>query len=168
MGNRRVARESVRVFARGAGKGPKNVGIILPTGEKRVVTYRTFKYKYKENVLAEYVSAFGFIQFPPQKREANGQDIVDFTIKSPGTDGILIRVTVWPELQTKAVLKAVKGDFLAADGKLTVGEYVKDGENKQSVQISATQIAVIKGEVRAEREVVNTAPEGEGETTSLF
>lgn len=110
--------------------------------------------------MADYVSASGFIQFDPNKREANGQDIVDFTLKTPGTDGILIRVTVWPELQTDAVLGAVKGDFLAADGKLTIGEYQKDGQTHQSVQISASQVAILKGEVRAPREVVNSEADG--------
>jgi len=106
--------------------------------------------------MADYASAIGFVQFPPNDREANGQNVREFTIKTPGTDGILIRITVWPELQTQAVLEAVKGDLVAADGKLTIGSYkAKDGEERTSVQISATALAITKGEARAEREVVN-------------
>jgi single-stranded DNA-binding protein len=118
--------------------------------------------------MAEYVSANGFIQFDPIEREANGQDIIDFTIKTPGTDGILIRVTVWPELQTDAVVAAKKGDFLAVDGKLTIGEYTKDGESRKSVQISSNQIAVLLGEQKAEREVVNEPEEAASESEALF
>jgi single-stranded DNA-binding protein len=109
--------------------------------------------------MAEYATANGFVQFDPVEREANGQNIIDFTIKTPGTDGILIRVTAWPELQTPTVLGVEKGDFLAVDGKLTIGEYTKDGESRKSVQINANQIAVLKGEQKAERETVNEPTE---------
>ncbi len=105
--------------------------------------------------MAEYVGAAGFVQFDPNTREANGQDVLDLTIKTPGSEGTLIRITVWPELQTPAVLSVEKGDYVAVDGKLNVGTYEKDGESKKSIQISATAIAVLKGEERAEREVVN-------------
>ena len=150
-----MARESVRVFAKGRGPGPYNVGIILPNGRKQVVTYRTFKYKYKESTLADYASAFGFVQFEPQEREANGQKVVDYTIKTPGMDGQLIRITVWPELQGDPINR---GDFLAVDGKLTINSYEKDGERRQSIQISAKQLVTFPGREPADREVVN-APE---------
>lgn len=107
--------------------------------------------------MAEYVSACGFVQFDPREREANNQKVIDYTIKTTGTDGVLIRVTVWPELQDEDI---EKGDFVAVDGKLTVGSYTgSDGASRQSVQISATSLAVLKGIKRAEREVVNT-PKG--------
>jgi len=102
---------------------------------------------------AQYVSAEGFIQFPPQERDANGQKVVDVTLKTPGTDGILIRVTVWPELQS---VELEKGDWIAVDGKLNIGSFVgKDKVARQSVQISASSLAVVKGVPRADRAVVN-------------
>lgn len=105
--------------------------------------------------MAEYVGAVGLVQFDPITREANGQDVFEFSIKAPGSDGRLIRITVWPELQTPTVLSVEKGDFVAVDGKLNVGTYDKDGETRSSIQISASSIAVVKGETKAEREVVN-------------
>lgn len=152
-----MAKQSVRVFAQGRGPGPYNIGIEFADGTRQVVTYRTWKYKYKENTLADYVSASGFIQFDPVVREANGQSVVDYTIKTPGMDGVLLRVTVWPELQGDLL---EKGDFIAVDGKLNIGSYTdRTGSPRQSVQISATQLAFLKGVKRQDREVVNTDPD---------
>lgn len=109
----------------------------------------------------QYVSAVGFVQFDPRERDANGQTVVDYTIRTPGTEGILVRVTVWPELQGDEINK---GDFLAVDGKLSIGSYKgQDGAMRQSVQITASQLAVLPGRSRAPREVVNA-----GETSNLF
>lgn len=102
--------------------------------------------------MAQYATAVGFVQFEPVWRDANGKDVVDYTIRTPGSDGSLVRVTVWPELQGDDIQK---GDFIAADGKLTVGSYEKDGETRKSIQINAYSLAVIKGRKPEEREVVN-------------
>jgi len=103
--------------------------------------------------MADYATAVGFVQFEPVEREANGQTVIDYTVKSPGAEGNLIRITVWPELQGD---KIEKGDFIAVDGKLTLSSYEKDGERRQSIQISAKQLAVLKGRQQADREVVNS------------
>lgn len=103
--------------------------------------------------MADYATAMGFVQFDPVSREANGQTVVDYTIKSPGPEGNLVRVTVWPELQGDTISK---GDFLAVDGKLTISSYEKDGERRQSIQISAKSLAVLSGRQQADREVVNS------------
>lgn len=105
--------------------------------------------------MADYVSAAGFVQFDPREREANNQKVIDYTIKTLGTEGILLRVTVWPELQGEDI---EKGDFIAVDGKLTVGSYESENGPRQSVQISATALAVLKGVEKAERAVVNEKP----------
>lgn len=106
--------------------------------------------------MADYVSASGFVQFDPVTREANGQVVTDYTIKTPGMDGVLIRVTVWPELSSDIE----KGDFIAVDGKLNIGSFTgRDGATRQSVQISATQLAVLKGVSKGERTVVNDGAE---------
>jgi len=139
-----------RVFAFGPGPGPKNVGLILDDGTKTVVTYR----RYKE-IMAEatYVSAEGFVQFNPTEREANGQKVVDVTIKTPGTEPALIRVTIWPELQG---VEVERGDWIAVDGKFQVGAFKgRDGQDRQSIQISATNLAVVKPVERTDRAVVN-------------
>lgn len=105
--------------------------------------------------MADYASAAGFVQFDPREREANGQKVIDYTIKSLGADGTLIRITVWPELQG---VEIEKGDFLAADGKFSVNPYTDNdtGVSRQSLQISATALAVTKAVPKADREVVNT------------
>jgi len=103
--------------------------------------------------MADYASAVGFVQFDPTVREANGQTVVDYTLKTPGTDGRLIRVTVWPELQGDEIKR---GDFLAVDGKMTISSYEKEGERRQSIQISAKQLAYLPGRSQADREVVNS------------
>lgn len=103
--------------------------------------------------MADYASAFGFVQFDPVVREANGQSVIDYTIKTPGMEGQLVRITVWPELQGDDIQK---GDFLGADGKLTVSTYDKNGETRQSIQISAKQLTTSKGRQQADREVVNS------------
>jgi hypothetical protein len=105
--------------------------------------------------MADYATACGFIQFDPVTREANGQEVVDYVIKTIGIDGRLVRVTVWPELQDNLPFKPVKGDWLAADGKLTVSKYEKDGEVRQSIQINARSLAVVEGVEPSERQVVN-------------
>jgi len=101
----------------------------------------------------QYASAEGFVQFEPTERDANEQQVVDYTIKTPGTDGILIRVTVWPELQGAEI---EKGDWIAVDGKLNIGSFTdRSGNPRQSVQISATSLAVVKAVPRKDRQVVN-------------
>lgn len=102
---------------------------------------------------ATYVSASGFVQFEPAEREANGQTVIDYTIKTPGPEGTLVRITVWPELQGTPI---EQGDFLAVDGKLTVSSFTgRDGVSRQSVQISASNLAVVPSIKAAERKVVN-------------
>lgn len=108
----------------------------------------------------QYVTAVGFVQFDPVERDANGQKVVDVTLKTPGTESILVRVTIWPELQGTEL---EKGDFVAVDGKLNVGSYTdRNGNARQSVQISASSLAVTKPITRSERSVVN-APAATGE-----
>lgn len=105
---------------------------------------------------AKYVTAVGFVQFDPQEREANGKDIVEFVIKTPGGDGKLIRVTVWPEVKLGPV---AKGDFIAVDGKFSSSTYqAQDGGQRTSLQISASNIAKLgESAPREDREVVTSA-----------
>lgn len=145
----------MRVFAQGKGPGPYNVGIEFDDGSRTVVTYRTFKYKYKEKLVADasYVTAVGFVQFEPVEREANGKNVTEFVIKTPGGDGKNIRVTVWPETHLGPV---AVGDFIAVDGKFSSSVYqAQDGTEKTSLQISAGYIAKLgEAAARDDREVV--------------
>lgn len=98
----------------------------------------------------QYATAVGFVQFDVTEREANGQTVRDATIRTPGTDGSLIRITLWPDFDEAGV---EKGDFIAVDGSVEVREvdgktYVNMNPNKLhwKGQDFATQ--------SAEREVV--------------
>jgi hypothetical protein len=102
---------------------------------------------------ATYVTALGFVQFEPVERDANGKNVTEFVIKTPGGDGKNIRVTVWPETHLGEV---VVGDFIAVDGKFTSSVYqAQDGTEKTSLQISAGYIAKLgESAPRDDREVV--------------
>lgn len=109
--------------------------------------------------MAEYATAVGFVQFPVNEREANGSQVRDITIRTPGTEanggGALIRVTLWPDLEDTAV---VEGDFLMVDGKLDV----RNVDGRTYINMSASKLAVIAGAVSANsdtpREVVGKKP----------
>lgn len=110
---------------------------------------------------ASYVTAMGFVQFEAVEREANGKEIVEFVIKTPGGDGKNIRVTVWPE--THFPVPSV-GDFVAVDGKFTTSTYQgQDGSQKTSLQISASTIAKL-GEA-AERDELSVAATSNAKVT---
>lgn len=109
--------------------------------------------------MAEYATAVGFVQFPVTEREANGSDVRDVTIRTPGTPasggGVLIRITVWPDL---ADVSISEGDFVAVDGKVDVREV----DGKTYVNMSASKLAVLTGELGdsapVDREVVGKKP----------
>lgn len=109
--------------------------------------------------MAEYATAVGFVQFPVTEREANGSDVRDVTIRTPGTvlgGGALIRITVWPDLN-EAVIE--EGDFVAVDGKLDV----RVVDDKTYLNLSASKLAVNGVVYRSanadvEREVVGKKP----------
>lgn len=111
----------------------------------------------------QYVTAVGFVQFPPQEREANGKTVRDIVIKTPGGDGKNIRVTVWPEIQGADVIE--KGDFVAVDGGFSSSTYqAQDGTQKTSLQISAYSLAVLgKSLGRTDREVESKSSAVSGE-----
>ena len=81
---------------------------------------------------SQYATAIGFVQFDVTEREANGQTVRDATLRTPGTEGSLIRVTLWPDFDEANVQK---GDFIAVDGKIEVREvdgktYINMNANK--------------------------------------
>lgn len=109
-----------------------------------------------------YLSVVGFVQFEPRTREANGQDIRDFTVKPAGSDK-LIRVTLWPEFDHAPV---EVGDFVGAEGKFTRSTFQdKDtGESRNSLQISANKLNINgKRYDPADRDVKKSASDEEGD-----
>jgi single-stranded DNA-binding protein len=111
----------------------------------------------------KYVSGNGFIQFDVKEpREANGKEVTDVVIKTPGGDGVLLRVSIWEELaeelDERGLWPLEKGDWIAADGKFTINTWDdKDtGAKRSQPQISASSIAVLKGAATPAREVVSS------------
>lgn len=149
----------MRVFARGLGPGPKNVGIELDDGTRTVVTYRTFKYRYaKELHLSEkqYAGVTGIVQFDPKERDANGKSVIDIAVRAAGSQK-LVNITIWPEYQLAAPIK--KGDGIIADGSFETRVYqAQDGSQRESLQLSPTSLVVIPQVPKADREVVQAAP----------
>lgn len=106
--------------------------------------------------MADYATAVGFVQFPVQERELdNGDTVRDVTIRIPGVDAPLIKVTLWPELADTDV---EEGDFIAVDGayKERSGQK-KDGSKTTFRDMNAKKLVVITGAGPVEREVVNKA-----------
>lgn len=144
----------MRVFARGVGPGPKNVGIELDDGTRTVVTYRTFIHKYKGACLSDkqYAGASGHVQFDPKHREVNGKQVLDLVIRAHGSQK-LIDITIWPEFTLTAEIK--KGDFISVDGSYTTRTFQRqDGSTGEGMNVSPTSLVHIPAVARAEREVV--------------
>lgn len=102
----------------------------------------------------QYPGSAGFVQQFGDKpavteREVNNQTIREFTIKALGSQK-LIKVTLWPEFDHAEVNA---GDFVAAEGKVTVNE----SNGRTYFNVSASKLAVTPGIAKAGREVVNQA-----------
>jgi single-stranded DNA-binding protein len=119
----------------------------------------------------KYVTGIGFVQFDPQERDANGKQVTDVVIKTPGGDGKFLRITLWPELLVEKSLgrKVQKGDLLAVDGGFSSSVYQdKEGKQRTSLQISAFMLNINGTPIeRADREVV-TDSSGGGSEDSVF
>lgn len=69
----------------------------------------------------QYASLVGFIQFDPEKKTVNGQDILNFSVRAVGFQGQpLVQVTLWSEWAGEFDGFS-KGDFVAIDGKYSLG-----------------------------------------------
>lgn len=109
--------------------------------------------------MPEYALAEGFIQFPVEERDIpSGDTVRDITIRTPGTEGVLLRITIWPEYED---VELNQGDFVAADGQFE--ERVVDtdqGKRTYRNLNSITRLAVLPAAPRKEREVVNKPARG--------
>lgn len=107
--------------------------------------------------MATYKPFLGFVQFDPNEREVNGQDIRDVVIKPigyAGDDVPNIRVTLWPEF--KDVILG-QGDLLAVDGKYTTPNI----KGKVYHNLSATSVVVLPAAAKSTDGVDNPVEEDE-------
>lgn len=100
--------------------------------------------------MAEYATVAGFVQFDVDEREAAGQTVRDVTVRTLGSDGKLVKITLWPEFEDTVV---EKGDFVAADGEFQTREV----GDKVYLNLNAKKLAVTPAAVRkgGDTEVVN-------------
>lgn len=97
--------------------------------------------------MAEYATAIGFVQFEVTERELpSGQTVRDATIRTPGSDGRLVRITLWPEFDETEVNE---GDLIAVDGKFEE----RNVDGKTYLNLNPNKLAVVEAAPRAEREV---------------
>lgn len=90
----------------------------------------------------EFKSAGGFVQFDPEERDVNGQTVRDVTIRSLGSEGAYIRITVWEEWEG---LDIEKGDLVFVDGPFEAREgQNKDGEKRVYLNMSGKSLKVFK------------------------
>lgn len=90
----------------------------------------------------EFKGAGGFVQFDPEEREVNGQTVRDVTIRSLGSEGAYIRITVWQEWEN---LEIEKGDLVFVDGPFEAREgQTKDGEKRVYLNMSGKSLKVFK------------------------
>lgn len=138
----------------GPGPGPKNVLALLNDGSKVVIPYAIWKHKLsKEKQLAEFKEfkgAGGFVQFPVEERDVNGQTVRDVTIRALGSEGPYIRITVWPEFSHVDI---EQGDLVFLDGPFEAREgQSKDGEKRVYLNMSTSgSLVVFKSEEKQER-----------------
>jgi hypothetical protein len=138
----------------GSGPGPKNVLVEMDDGTRIVVPYAIWKYKLKGSMSDKtYLSAAGVVQFDPEERDAGGQKVRSVTIRTFGSEGTNLYLTIWPDHADTAINK---GDTLFVDGTLTerVGQS-QDGEKKTYLNFSVSELGIVPAEPKREREVVN-------------
>ncbi len=101
---------------------------------------------------SSYGTIAGFVQFDPNTREYNGQDIVDVVVRSIAS-GENVRCTVWPEFN----VEIERGDFIAADGKVKTNTYKdKTGTERTGKNLSVTNILVLSPVAKTPSEVVTS------------
>lgn len=88
-----------------------------------------------------------------KEREASGQTVRDFTIKTTG--GKLVRVTLFPEWDD---VKIVKGAGVTVEGRASTNE----SNGRTYYNITASNLVVTLPAKKREREVVNQSAEDWG------
>ena len=128
-----------RMLAIGPGPGPKNVLVECDDGSKRVVTYMTWKHKYKPpttrrtNLASEktYRTVVGVVEFEPNESTTKaGQEIRNILVSQTGfkENAIKISATIWDSHAHVAVDKGdvvvLKGSFERNEGTNKAGEKI--------------------------------------------
>lgn len=98
----------------------------------------------------EFKGAGGFVQFPVEEREVNGQTVRDVTIRALGSEGPYIKITVWPEYDHVDI---AEGDLVFLDGPFEAREgQSKSGEKRIYLNMSTSNsLKVFKPEEKQER-----------------
>lgn len=97
----------------------------------------------------EFKGAGGFVQFPVEERDVNGQTVRDVTIRSLGSEGAYIRITVWEEWNETDI---DEGDLVFIDGPFEAREgQTKDGEKRVYLNMSAKSLKVFKADSPSDR-----------------
>ena len=98
--------------------------------------------------MATYATVVGFIQFDPNERDANGQEVRDVVVQAVGSGGKNVRLTVWPEHGDTPL---AKGDFVAAQGKFSAANV----NGKEYLNLSVNDLVVVAPAAKRGREVEN-------------
>lgn len=98
--------------------------------------------------MSNYASLVGFVQFDPQVRDVNGQQVKEFMVRAVGFQGQpLVKVTLWPEFADSFDL-IQQGVYVAVDGKYNQGS----GEGgKVYHNLSASSLLVLEPAAKADR-----------------
>lgn len=97
----------------------------------------------------EFKGTGGFVQFPVEERDVNGQTVRDVTIRALGSEGSYIRITVWEEWADTDI---DEGDLVFIDGPFEAREgQTKDGEKRIYLNMSAKSLKVFKADSPSDR-----------------
>lgn len=103
----------------------------------------------------QYRTVAGFIQFDPDEAEASGQTIRRVLVQAIGSEGVNIRVTVWPEYDA---VPLNRGDFIIAQGKFektTVkGNTYLNLSARSLIRLSGTDNSDVEGALEDEEELL--------------
>lgn len=92
----------------------------------------------------EYATVAGFVQFDPQWREWEDNEILGITVQSLGSQD-LVNISIWPEFDEEVRQDIERGDFVAVNGTVKFNEFTgDDGAKRESVNVSASRLAVLK------------------------
>ena len=104
--------------------------------------------------MPDYATVAGFVQFDPNEREVNGQQVKDVTVRAVGTQKY-VKITVWSDF-AEHFPALERGVFIVADGKFSTNEgQDKSGKPVTYLNLSATNLVILPSAARAERDVVS-------------
>ena len=125
----------------GPGPGPKNVLVLMPSGERVVMTYSNYKRRSRMSDNAKQYRVFtGIVQWDPRDGEAAGKKVRNATIRSAGLkeQSVLVSLTLWP---SHAGVEIKQGDVVTAEGVFTRSTSTgSDGESRTYNNLSVSRL----------------------------